>query len=72
MAAFLTDLSPRTAPAVAAFPPAPRASHPGPIAVFAMVGTALRAIGEWVFLFWMVTAIAFFVLIVAGAAGLLD
>ena len=72
MAAFLTDLSPLTAPAAAAFPPSPGASHPRPIAAFAMVGTVLRAIGERVFLLWMVTAIAFFILIVAGAAGLVS
>jgi hypothetical protein len=36
-----------------------------------MVTAVLRAISEWVFLLSMVTAIALFVLIAAGASGLL-
>ena len=73
MTAFFVDrlLSPRGVPAAAISLPTPPAIHSVPIAIFAMVTTVLRAIGEWVFLLWMVTAIALFVLIVAGASGLL-
>ena len=73
MTAFFADRlsSPRGVPAAATSLPRPPATHPGPIAVFAMVTAGLRAISEWVFLLSMVTAIALFVLIAAGASGLL-
>jgi len=74
MTAFFADrlLSLRGVSAAATSLPRPRpATHPGPSAVFALVTSVLRAIGEWVFLFSMVTAIALFVLIAAGASGLL-
>ena len=73
MTVFFADrlLSPRGVPAAATSLPTPPATHPGPIAVFALVTTVLRAISEWVFLLSMVTAIALFVLIAAGASGLL-
>jgi hypothetical protein len=74
MTAYFADrlLSPRGVPVATASLPMPPATHRVPIAVSAMVIGVLRAMSEWLFLLWMVTAIALFVLIAAGGAGLLS
>jgi hypothetical protein len=73
MTAFFADrlLNPREVPAAATSLPTPPATRPGSITVFALLTTVLRAISEWVFLLSMIPAIALFVLIAAGASGLL-
>jgi hypothetical protein len=74
MAAFLTDrlLSPRTVPAVGAFPPIPGVIRRRSLDHFAAITALLRASVEWLLLLWMLAVIAFFALIGAGAAGLLQ
>jgi hypothetical protein len=73
MAAFLTDrlLSPRAVPAVAAFPSTPRVTRRRSTDLSPLVRTVMRASGESLLFLWMLTVVAFSLVVAAGAMGFL-
>jgi hypothetical protein len=74
MAAFLTDrlLSPRTDSPVSVFSPIPRVRRRRSTDFAETLTTIWREAREWMALLWMLAVVAFYVLMAAGATGLLD
>jgi len=73
MAAILTDrlLSPRADSSAAVFSPTPRVNRRRSFYLTEMLKRSWSVTCEGMFLLWMLIVVAFFLLIAAGAVGLL-